>query len=92
MRISLKLDDSVFGETEKILSDISIPRNRYINEAIKFYEPTQTELIVIGEWGARYMQGVGYQFEKFPGITKEKRQEDALKINKNLSTLNENLK
>lgn len=39
--VSLKLDDSVFGETEKILSDISISRNRSINEAIKFYNKIQ---------------------------------------------------
>jgi hypothetical protein len=39
--LSLKLEDSVFGETEKILSDMSMPRNRYINEAIKFYNKIQ---------------------------------------------------
>jgi hypothetical protein len=35
--VSLKIDDSVFGETEKILSRIKVPRNRYINEAISYY-------------------------------------------------------
>ena len=35
--VSLKIDDSVFGETEKILNRIKIPRNRYINEAIDYY-------------------------------------------------------
>ncbi len=35
--VSLKIDDSVFGETEKILSRIKVPRNRYINEAIDYY-------------------------------------------------------
>jgi hypothetical protein len=35
--VSLKIDDSVFGETEKILSTIKVPRNRYINEALEFY-------------------------------------------------------
>jgi len=35
--VSLKIDDSVFGETEKILSRIKVPRNRYINEALEFY-------------------------------------------------------
>jgi len=35
--VSLKIDDSIFGETEKILSSIRIPRNRYINEAIEHY-------------------------------------------------------
>jgi hypothetical protein len=35
--VSLKIDDSVFGETEKILSRLKVPRNRYINEAIDCY-------------------------------------------------------
>ena len=35
--VSLKIDDSIFGETEKILSRIKKPRNRYINEAIDHY-------------------------------------------------------
>jgi hypothetical protein len=39
--VSLKIDDSIFGETEKILSRISIPRNRYINEAIEYYNKVQ---------------------------------------------------
>ena len=39
--VSLKIDDSIFGETEKILSHISIPRNRYINEAIAYYNKAQ---------------------------------------------------
>ncbi len=44
--ISLKLDDSVFGETEKILSSIKKPRNRYINEALEFYNRIQKRLIL----------------------------------------------
>jgi hypothetical protein len=35
--ISLKIDDSIFCETEEILSKISMPRNRYINEALDYY-------------------------------------------------------
>jgi hypothetical protein len=35
--ISLKIDDSIYGETESILISINKPRNRYINEAIEFY-------------------------------------------------------
>jgi hypothetical protein len=35
--VSLKIDDSIFGETEMILSRIKKPRNRYINEAIEYY-------------------------------------------------------
>ena len=39
--VSLKIDDSIFVETEKILSRISMPRNRYINEAIEYYNKVQ---------------------------------------------------
>jgi len=39
--ISLKLDDHIFGETEKILSKVKMPRNRYINEAIDYYNKLQ---------------------------------------------------
>ncbi len=39
--IALKIDDSIFGETEKILTRIKISRNRYINEAIEFYNKVQ---------------------------------------------------
>lgn len=44
--ISLKIDDSIFGETEKILSNIKKPRNRYINEALEFYNRFQQRLIL----------------------------------------------
>ena len=44
--VSLKIDDSIFGETEKILSSISIPRNRYINEAIEYYNKIQKRQIL----------------------------------------------
>ncbi len=40
-QVSLKLDDSIFGETEKILLGINMPRNRYINEAIAYYNKVQ---------------------------------------------------
>jgi hypothetical protein len=35
--ISLKIDDIIFNETENILESLDKPRNRYINEAIEFY-------------------------------------------------------
>lgn len=35
--LSLKLQDSVFEDVEAILKDIGKPRNRYINEALVFY-------------------------------------------------------
>ncbi len=44
--VSLKIDDSIFGETEIILSRIRIPRNRYINEAIDYYNKVQKRQIL----------------------------------------------
>ncbi|TXE16828.1 hypothetical protein ES731_13165 [Psychroflexus gondwanensis] len=44
--ISLKIDDSIFGETEKILNRIKKPRNRYINEALDFYNKLQRKQII----------------------------------------------
>jgi predicted transcriptional regulator len=44
--VSLKIDDSIFGETEKILSRIRKPRNRYINEAIDFYNKFQKRALL----------------------------------------------
>lgn len=44
--ISLKIDDSIFGETEKILERIKKPRNRYINEALDYYNQVQRRLIL----------------------------------------------
>ena len=35
--LSLKLEDDIFLETEKIVAKVKINRNRYINEAIEFY-------------------------------------------------------
>ena len=35
--ISLKIDEVIFDETENILESLNKPRNRYINEAIDFY-------------------------------------------------------
>jgi hypothetical protein len=35
--VSLKIDDIIFSETEKVLMQIKKPRNRYINDALDFY-------------------------------------------------------
>jgi predicted transcriptional regulator len=35
--LSLKLEDDIFQETEKIVAKVKKNRNRYINEAIEFY-------------------------------------------------------
>ena len=44
--VSLKIDDSIFVETEKIISKLKKPRNRYINEAIDFYNRHQRRSIL----------------------------------------------
>ena len=35
--LSLKLDDDIFDETEKMTSKLNLARNRYINEALTIY-------------------------------------------------------
>ena len=35
--LSLKLEDNIFHETEDILSKVKKSRNRYINEAVDYY-------------------------------------------------------
>ena len=44
--VSIKIDESIFGETEKILSKMKISRNRYINEAIEFYNKAQKRQVL----------------------------------------------
>ena len=39
--LSLKLDDSVFTETEYVISHIKKSRNRYINDALDYYNKVQ---------------------------------------------------
>ena len=35
--LSLKLDDNIFAETEDVLTKVKKSRNRYINEAVDYY-------------------------------------------------------
>jgi hypothetical protein len=35
--LSLKLDDNIFNETEDVLIKVKKSRNRYINEAVDYY-------------------------------------------------------
>jgi hypothetical protein len=35
--LSLKLQDDIFEETERVLRSVKQPRNAYINEAVHFY-------------------------------------------------------
>jgi hypothetical protein len=39
--LSLKLDDSVFADTEQVISQVKKSRNRYINDALDFYNKFQ---------------------------------------------------
>ena len=40
------MDDSIFSETEKIVTKIKKNRNRYINEAVDFYNILQKRKIL----------------------------------------------
>jgi hypothetical protein len=44
--LSLKMDDLVFNETEKITARIHKNRNRYINEAVEFYNLLQKRNLI----------------------------------------------
>jgi hypothetical protein len=44
--MSLKIDESIFSETEKILKEIDKSRNRYINEAIAYYNKLNKRLLL----------------------------------------------
>lgn len=44
--LSLKLDDFVYEETEQLLEKIKKPRNRYINEALHYYNRLQKRKII----------------------------------------------
>ena len=47
--LSLKMDDIIFNETEKITSKIRKNRNRYINEAVEFYNLLQKRKLISGQ-------------------------------------------
>jgi len=44
--LSLKLDDPIFFETEQVVSKLKKTRNRYINEAILYYNKLQKKRIL----------------------------------------------
>jgi hypothetical protein len=44
--LSLKMDEKVFQETEKILTKVRKNRNRYINDAVQFYNVLQKRRIL----------------------------------------------
>jgi hypothetical protein len=44
--VSLKIDEIIFGETEKILETLKKSRNRYINEALAYYNKIQSKQLL----------------------------------------------
>ena len=44
--ISLKLDQEIFEETEKLLEKIKTSRNEYINEAVEYYNQYQLSKLI----------------------------------------------
>lgn len=44
--LSLKLDELIFNETEQVLASLKKPRNRYINEAIQYYNRLQKKRLL----------------------------------------------
>lgn len=47
--LSLKMDEDIFLETERITARINKNRNRYINEAVEFYNLLQKRKILSGQ-------------------------------------------
>lgn len=44
--LSLKLDDTIFQETEQVVAKLKKPRNRYINEALSYYNRLQKKKLL----------------------------------------------
>lgn len=44
--LSLKLDEDIFRETEKLTAQLKKPRNRYINEALNLYNKYNERLLL----------------------------------------------
>ncbi len=44
--LSLKMDDAIFNEAESIITKTSKTRNRYINDAVAFYNLLQKRRII----------------------------------------------
>jgi predicted transcriptional regulator len=49
--LSLKLDDAVFEDTETVCEQIKKTRNRYINEALHFYNRMQKRRLLALQLG-----------------------------------------
>lgn len=47
--LSLKLDENIFNETEQVLLKVKKSRNRYINEAVDYYNRLNKRNILAGK-------------------------------------------
>jgi hypothetical protein len=47
--LSLKLEDNIFSDTEKVISTVKKTRNRYINEAVDYYNRYNKRKILAGK-------------------------------------------
>ncbi len=72
--LSLKLDEQVYAETEKIVAEINVNRNRYINKAVAFFNQLQKKKIL------------GCQLETESRLV----QEESMKILTEFEKLNDN--
>lgn len=61
--LSLKLDENIFDETEYILSEINKKRNKYINEAVDFYNKLYKRKLMRGMLAAESAAAYGSSME-----------------------------
>lgn len=47
--LSLKLDDNIFEETEQVTGYLKQSRNRYINDALEYYNKLQKRKFLAGQ-------------------------------------------
>jgi hypothetical protein len=50
--LSLKLENEIFIETEKISGQLNVNRNRYINKAVSFYNHLQKRKLLADQFAA----------------------------------------
>ena len=48
--LSLKMQDAIYQETEKVIHRIHVPRNAYINTAVQFYNKLQKRALLKKEF------------------------------------------
>jgi hypothetical protein len=72
--LSLKLDDEVFEDTEAVTGYLKKSRNRYINEALEFYNKVQKRNILAEQLAKESRLVAGNSMEvlnEFEGIEDE---------------------